>query len=140
MAEKMTQGEWKAAGFAMVWSITDRESCRVFDECFYPNHESFCEAFDAVELDLSAPDGLEDGTYRVYHKGRSGRGWGKRVVVSDGHFDPVPTERAVLNAVAASYGLDPVNVLEGKAGLDYRYIESLRWDAECGALDVVTGS
>ena len=140
MTEKMTQGDWRDAGFTMVWSITDRESYRVFDEGSHPDRESFCAAFDAVELDLSAPEGVEDGTYRVYHEGYSGRGWCYGVVIKDGHFVPEPTERVVLCAVANSYGVDPVRVREGKSGLDHRYIEKFRWDAERDALEVVTGS
>ena len=140
MATEMTQGDWREAGFAMVWAITDRASYRAFDDREYPDDDSFNKAFDAVKLNLAAPAGLADGEYRVYHKSYNGKGWGSGVTVKDGHFIPVPTENGVLCAVAQSYYVDPDEVREGKAGLDHRFIEGFRWDAESDCLEVVTGS
>ena len=124
--EIKTYGDWRNAGFAMVWSI--------FKD--YPEDDDI----NAAILDFSAPEGLPNGEYRIRHEGYGRTGDSIGAIVRDGEFEPISTEVAVLRAVALTYGLDPVAVEEGREGLDYRFIESFRWNEESGYLEVGIGS
>ena len=140
MAERMTQGDWNEAGFVMFWSIPNRAEYEAFNRKEHGSHEAFCKAYDAVGLDFNAPHGTPDGEVAVYHYAGRLRGESEGVVVKDGVFEPVSTERAVLEAVARSYDLEPEDVRERLVCIDHRFIEKFRWDAERSALEVVTGS
>ena len=123
-----TYKDWHEAGFAMVWSIYEDTSEDT--------------AIEDWPLDFTAPYGAPDGEHKVGH---NAYGYGIATSVThariiEGKFEPVSTERAVLEAVATSYGKDSEAVRSGKQGLDYLFIEEFLWDDEAEMLVVHTGS
>ena len=136
----VTRGQWHEMGFNMVWSIMDSaEQKRVNMIPYDPKkEEEFWKEWESVPCNLSAPEGLADGGYKVavsYPKNSPAVGV---VEILDGKFVPVPTDRAVFKAVCASYG---ISVEEGlKKGIHHVFIESFKWDEERNILIVGLGS
>ena len=129
---KMTAGQWRQAGYPMVWSI--------YQEGAYDGQEEHARA----QLDLSAPEGMADGIYNVFHHAftgvsRIGRAGG--VEIRQGHFVPGPTQEAIFQAVCRSYGLDPETVSRTEEPpFSHFYIEHIGWDPEDNEFVVFTGS
>ena len=120
-----TYGDWKKkAGFTMTWSI------------YTADHNEL--PIDHWPLDLSAPEGITDGVYRIRNYYGDTVGIGTGAIVSDGKFEPVSTERATLQAAALAHGLSPISAKE--VGLHHHFIEKYEWDARRGCLDVHLGS
>ena len=119
-----TYGDWQKAGFTMTWGI------------YTADHNEF--PIDHWPLDLSAPEGISDGVYRIsnYHGAAVGIGTG--AIVRDGKFEPVSTERATLQATALARGLSPISAKE--VGLHHHFIEKYEWDARQRCLEVHLGS
>ena len=119
-----TYGDWKRAGFAMIWSI------------YAADHNDF--HIDHWPLDLSAPEGISDGVYRISNYYGDTVGIGTGAIVRDGKFEPFSTERATLQAAALARGLSPISAKE--VGLHHHFIEKYEWDARQRCLEVHLGS
>lgn len=129
--EIKTFKDWEEAGFVMRWSI-------------FGEHPDDFE-YEDWPLDFSAPEGVPDGAYQVQITTRHGTGTSGKIADSyaqivNGKFDPYHTERACLEAVTASYGMLPAQVLSKGRGLDHIFIERFRFDEETGMLIVSVGS
>ena len=135
----LTRGQWSNGPFIMDWCATIKDD----DEAFIASTSKDGwnpDAYDNIRLDFSTPEGTPDGEHRVYSKGWDGEGIGEGVVVQDGQFEPISTERAVLDAVARSYGADPDDIRVGYKELHHIFIEGFKWDADRQMLEVHMGS
>ena len=78
---------------------------------------AFSRAYDAQELELDAPHGMEDGIYDFRVEKRTVVFNG--IVVKDGKFDPLLTAHAIYMAQYEFFG---------SSRFDHVYIEAIRWD------------
>ena len=141
MPHEMTSAEWAEQPFTMTWSIRNHADEDAFRHARpYYTHAQFRAAFDKIRLDFTAPPGMPDGIHTVYHDTLESIGVSVGVIVRDGHFLPHPTEAAIMEAVAKSYGVDPAAVRRGQAGFDRVFIEDFRWHPETQRLQAFTGS
>ena len=140
----MTIGEWNSKPFNMVWSIYNEESYNEYDDKPYGSSpEKDVEDYESILLDLTAPEGVPDGMYPVYHcAGLNKHDEGKSVgvMVCNGQFVPEPTQASVFEAVCQSYGVTADDVRTGKEFINHVFIEGLDWDDERRAFKVTTGS
>ena len=140
----MTVGEWDSKNYKMQWSIYDRESYNAFDDKPYTTKEQWKTSYDAIVLDLRAPDGTPDGIHKVRH--RSGwqdmpqEGVSVGALVKNGLFLPDPTQATVFEAVCKSYNVPDTSIRARLDVIDHVYIEKFKWDPEWGGLEVTTGS
>ena len=135
----MKYGEWTEADFTMHWSIYLGDYGVVTEvdgvEAKEPMGEYLLD-FDMNEweLDLRAPDDVQDGSYQIRYNGEvSASG----ALVEDGLFVPVATERACLEAVCGYYG---VFVEDAVGSIDHLFIEDFEYDEGTGVIEVYVGS
>ena len=138
MALKMTIDDWEAMGFVMIWAIYNEKSYEAYESREFSNPEDANRDYGKILLDFSAPKDIPDGVHTVYHGGYDDQGHG--LLVKNRKFVPVPTEAAVLEAVAKTFDITANDVRNGKEGLDYVFIEDFKWDKEKNMIDVIIGS
>ena len=119
-----TYEDWQNAGFTMIWSIYTPEADLL--------------PIEEWPLDLRAPEGVPDGTYKVLSRNGDTVGIGTGAIIKGGKFDPTSTEMATLQAAALSLGLHPISAKD--TGVYRRYIERYTLDEETGHLLVRLGS
>ena len=156
-----TVKEWAAAkGLMLSWCIENEDDRANADAKIEIDAEWYA-AMGNKRLDFTAPEGTPDGVHQVRHRayvlksekrndgypppfsaGDYGykEGFGEGVIVTDGKFEPISTENAVLTAVARSYSKDPIAVRMGTVMFNYVFIEAFEWNDELQMLDVHMGS
>ena len=138
----MNIGQWQNGGFHTVWGIYDKDSYdeydRVADLGGYTSESEYLDAYDAVELDLWAPDGTPEGWVEVrYDKVSGAKGW---VEVREGRFVPMSTDLGVLRAVCENDGVDYGLALSRNEYAHHVYIEKFIWNEDEQVLVVWMGS
>ena len=139
MRIEITRGEWRSSGFIMEWSIPNKEDEKAFEESVDITEKSWVRAWNAVRLDFTAPEGIIDGIYHVYHT-KPERDMVHGVVVHNGQFLPVPTEDAILRSLCKTYDITAEDVRSYAEGIDHVFIEKLEWKEEHNAFRVWLGS
>ena len=135
----MNRAEWRDLKLPMIWSIYDKESEDKVEALM--DIKGFSHVlYERIELDLSAPEGIADGVYEVYHY-KSPSFYG--VTIKDGLFVPVPTVYAVLKTEYwdyRNYNFTLTDVWQGRERVHHVFIEGFKWDEERQALQVHLGS
>ena len=137
----MTIAQWDKERFIMDWSIYDQRSYQRFEDNEpYPDLEAQSLALQQVLLDLTAPEGTPDGILTLFHDNLGSIGTSCGVIVRDCQFVPHPTQNAIMETVAKSCGVDPADLRQGKAAINYIFIEAFDWHPDTQRLEVFTGS
>ena len=121
----MTIEEWENENFPMVWAI------------HMPGWDDVdMDHYGDVVLDLRT--NIPDGIYNVVHLyPHCPDGVGIGCIVQDGQFDPASTASACHEAVCNGFG---VALDDEDGGIDHIYIESLEWNEEKQAIELIAGS
>ena len=145
----ITIGQYEQLETRMVWSIYNRESSDAFDAKKFTSEKGYHSAFQDIELDMSAPVGLQDGIYTILHSNyrRSGGyqvGAADGARIENGLFVPESTDKACYIAVAKSLGMSEDEIEKSLttqfAPFNYIFIEIFHYHKSLHAIEVRTGS
>ena len=112
----------------MIWAKHDKESYADLDSIAFRDNEHLAEAYGRVLLDMTAPQGLPDGTYNLTCDRGPQTVTTSRVIVKDGRFIPENIHEATLDTACRSFRIDPDAVRSGKTPVpDHKHIDAVTY-------------